>query len=702
LRLDRQTKLLDRTVFSWYGAAFAWCSSKLHRTTALSAKSSQRFLIIAATGLIVILALEMWLSIRHESQTFDESAHMYSGMEYWEHGDFGVNPEHPPLVKLLAALPLLGNGLKLPAPPDLFFRYASGLGGIQFLYANDADKLLFRSRVAASFLTLLLALLIFAAAREMFGGGAGLIALIIFVFEPNILANGALVTTDIGATCGIFAAVYSFYRYAKHRSLPRLMICGLATGFAFGMKHSTLILVPIFLLLAASEIVMPRSASPGNSEHTPIGRRLARWAGAIAVIGAISFVLLWSFYGFRYRARPDSLSINPPLAVYIRGLRNPLEARITVDLSRWHVLPEAYVFGLSDIEIGTQEGRWCYVLGKLYPTGQWFYFPVAFLIKSTLGFLLLLVLLPFAGDLRTQERRRETIYLVLPALVYFIISMTSHLDIGFRHVLPIFPFLIVLAAAGAWSLIRQSRLWAYVVIFLLIFHVASSLHAFPYYLSYSNAAWGGPKNTYKVLTDANVGWTSGLKALHGYIAAHHITDCWFAYSGLAPFAYYQIPCKVLPTFMSENNGSEKGPIPTSIDGTIFIDEMEHAGAWWGPGSLNPYQQFASLHPDNVIAGEILVFHGHFDVPALSALSHLHTADFFARMGKWEQALPELQASLALNPDSVQAHATLGFVLSQLKRKDEAHAEFQKAMDLIHSQYPEFQKADLPEIQEMER
>lgn len=669
----------------------------------MPAKFSRKHLVLAAaTSLIVILAFELWFSIRRESQTFDESAHMYSGLEYWARADFGVNPEHPPLVKLLASLPLLSLGLKLPPPPDVFFRFASAMGGIELLYSNgqDADRLLFRSRVAASLLTLALALLIFLAAREMFGPGAALLALLIFAFEPNILANGALVTTDIGASCGMFAAVYTLYRYAKRPTIPRLLICGIATGFALAIKHSSLLLFPLIGLLAISEVVLQHATTPGLAAQVPLTRQMGRWAGAFVVIGVIAVTLLWSFYGFHYRARPGNAGINPPLAVYLQSFEHPWEARVTLSLSRSHLLPEAYVYGLADIENVTQQGRSAYLLGKLYPTGRWFYFPMAFLIKCTLGFLLLLLLLAFAKNIRAVEMRREVLFLALPALVYFAISMTSRLDIGLRHILPIFPFLIVLAAGGAWGLIHQSRRWAYVIAVLLIFHAASSLHAFPYYLSYSNEIWGGPNNTYKSLGDANAGWGSGLKALHGYIADHHITDCWFASSAVAPYAYYQIPCRALPTFMSEYNGTETGPIPTSIDGTVFMGEMEHSGLWWGPGSLNPYQPFTTLPPDDVVAGETLVFHGHFDIPAAAALSHLHTARGFAQMGKPAQALSELQASLALNPDSVDAHLSLGSVLSQLNRKDEAHAEFQKAIALIHSQYPEFQKFWLPYIEAM--
>lgn len=654
-------------------------------------------------ALIVVLACELWFSIRHDSQTFDESAHIFSGMHYWEHGDFGVNPEHPPLVKLLAALPLLSLHPNLPPVPNQFFRFASGTGGLQFLYSsgNDAETLLFRARIAASLITLALALVVFLVARGMFGIGAGLIGLVILVFEPNILANGALVTTDIAAASGMLASIYTFYRYAKKRTTARLAICGLVTGLALASKHSNLLLFLLLTLLGVSE-VLRRNPSAENGAQVPATREIVRWGGALVAIGVLAVAVLWSFYGFHYRARPGSAIIVPPLAAYLQDLPHPTEARVTLALYRSHLLPEAYVYGLGDIETVTQHGRPAFVLGKLYPTGRWFYFPLAFLIKSTLPFLLLLLLLPFARRLRAAEKRREVLFLTLPVVIYFAVSLTSHLDIGVRHILPIYPFLIVLAAGGAWSLMQKSRAWGFAVVVLLVLHAASSLHAYPHYLAYSNEAWGGPKNTYKVLSDSNVGWTSGLKAMHEYIVEHRITDCWFAYSGLAPYAYYSIPCRSLPTFFSAFTGTETGPIPASFDGTVFVDEPERTGAFLGPEDLNPYRPLVTRTPDEVIAGEILVFHGHFDVPALAALSHIHAAFHEEAANQLDQALAEIRLALSLNPNSADGHYEAGLILQQQRKPTEAHAEFEEAAALATAEYPEFQEDELSAIRRSEK
>ena len=160
----------------------------------------KKWIVAGIVVLMAILECELLFSVRQNSQTFDESAHIYSGYSYWKSRDFGINPEHPPLIKLEATLPLLPTGIAVPPPLPINFRAASAAGGARFLYSNDADSLLFKARAAVSVFALTCALLVFLAAYEMFGAGAGLIALLVLVFEPNILANGALVGTDMGAS----------------------------------------------------------------------------------------------------------------------------------------------------------------------------------------------------------------------------------------------------------------------------------------------------------------------------------------------------------------------------------------------------------------------------------------------------------------------------------------------------------------------
>ncbi|MGB8013946.1 MAG: glycosyltransferase family 39 protein [Terriglobales bacterium] len=647
--------------------------------------------------MLLALVFELAVPAYWQSSTFDESCHTLAGYGYWTRGDFGVNPENPPLVKLLAAAPLLAMPLRYEPPPPMFFKVSCLVGGGQFMDSNNADAMLFRARMAASLLTILAALLVFALAREMFSPAVGLFALLLFVFEPNLIAHGAFVTTDMGMTLFLLATVYSFYRYVKNPSWARLLLTGLSVGLGLASKHSAVLLWPILGLLALAEIVR----NDPDSKLAAGGRwKFAfRLKGALAVVALLSVGILWAFYGFRFSMRTGGPATIPSFHQYVPYMHHPLAEKVLTALDRYHLLPEAYLCGFADVFVTPQHFS-SYLLGKVSLHGQWFYFPVAFLIKSTIGFLLLLLLLPVAIATQSSRRWRELLFLAIPAAVYFLAAMGSQFNIGIRHILPVYPFLLILAAYAAWELGRSRRIWIYVASAFVLFHVASSAHAFPNYLPYSNEIWGGSANTYKVLTDSNVDWGQQLKLTKKYLEERGIQDCWFDYFGrmAADPAYYQIPCKTLP----QKLGPPVENMPARIAGTVLISASELSPALWGPGELNPYARFRELRPDDEIADGVFVFHGEFDVPLLAAMSHAQAADNLLAKGNMseaeaQQALSEAQVAVSLAPNDVGIQAALGDALTGVHREDEARAAYQRALTLAQTNYPEFQSNWVPAL-----
>ena len=652
----------------------------------------RKWFVPIVVGLFVVFALELYLSARLESQTFDEPAHLFAGYGYWLRSDYGINPEHPPLVKLVASLPLLAAKAPYPNPFDINFRAQAPIGGVILLSAPGGDTLLQHARAAVSFFPFALAALIVLAAREMFGGETALVALLIFVFDPLILGHGPLITTDVGAACCIFAAVYTFYRYYKQPSYGRLALCGLAAGVALAAKHSAILLFPILATLIIGELLFVREHESSSKPALPSIGRWLTGAGGFATILVVAIVILWAFYGFRYAARPGGQQINPPTAEYIKSLKYPIEKAAIGFAAQHHLLPESYLFGFTDVTMLSREGRPMLLLGKRYAEGRWFYFPVAFLIKSTIGFLLLLALVPIARELRQIQHRREIVFLLLPPLVFFGAALTSKLNIGLRHVLPAVPFLIVLAAAGGVALARQSRAWAWTVGVLVAMHVTSSLLAYPNYLPYSNELFGGPARTYRVLEDSNVGWGGGLKALHASLASRNITECWFAYSALSDPSLFQIPCKRLPTFFSmlADQGQQQ-LVPSHINGPVYMSSEELTGYFWGPGEMNPYQAFPGVQPSRVIAGEILEFQGGFDIPRVSAISNWMGAVTLMRQGKMDAALTRAKAAAELDPASLMASEVLYSAYAANHQFDLAEREYHRALQIFGSLNAEQQK-----------
>jgi 4-amino-4-deoxy-L-arabinose transferase-like glycosyltransferase len=639
-------------------------------------KRHAAFMAAGAACLLAIMVTQMALSIRQESLTWDEDDHIFAGYMSWKTGDFGLNPEHPPLVKLLATIPILGMPLHVPTLRNREFKTEAFLDGKEFLSKNDADTILFRVRMAAALLTVLMALLVFLAATEMFGAVAGFIALTLVAFDPNLLAHGAFVTTDMGLSCFLFGSVYAFYRYAKAPSVWRLALVGIAAGCALASKHTGILVFPMLFALAVFEAFRRRG-----------WKQRARLALVLAAIVVIAVTVLWAFYGFRYQARPQGLAMSQPLAEFAGGLK-PLDSWLISTCARWHLLPESYLYGLADVRY---LDRYCpsYIFGKVYPHGVWFYFPSAFAIKTTLTLLALLVLAVVAIATRKLRDWRVILFLSVPPAIHFLVATFSGINIGLRHILPVYVFLNVLAAGAAWVFIRRDRRWAWAVGLLLVFQAVSTTRSFPAYIAYANELWGGPSNTYKYLTDSNTDWAQQLKAAKKYLAGRGVTSCWFAYFAegvVDATGYYGIPCRPLITTDSMWMNEEMD-IPPVIDGPVLISAGTLSGYEFGSDDLNPYRQFMWLKPTAAIQNGILVFDGRFHVARACSLSHLQKAGNLRRAGRLSESLVEAQAAVDADPDFFRAQEALGDALIIVHSRDEAQAAWQRALDLAKKLEP---------------
>ena len=647
--------------------------------------------------LLLVFLGELTFSIRQQSLSWDEGDHIFAGYMSWKKVDFGINPEHPPLVKALAAIPLLPMHLKVPDPKGLSsFKDEAYFDGRDFIFGNggeaEADRIIFRARMAATTLSLLLGLLVFLAAREMFGDGAALFALALVVFEPNMIAHGAYVTTDMGISCFMFASIYAFYRYVKAPSVSRLIVLGLVSGLALASKHSGVLLLPFGLALFITEILWPSPETRTNK-----GKVALRLTGAFLAASTIAIVVLWAFYGFRFAARPGGMPLSPSLAEYARGLKG-VEPHTYLTLARLHILPESYLYGLVDVRL-ISDSFSTYIFGKVYARGVWFYFPAAFIIKSTAAFMGLLLLAGFAIVTRKLRARREIFFLTIPPALYLLIATGTGLNIGARHILPMYPFLSVLIGGAALALAHRDRRWAYVVGLLLAWHAVSSARAYPNYLAYSNEFWGGPANTYKYLTDSNTDWGQQLKAVKKYLDNRGVKDCWFAYfvEPSIHFSAYGIPCKPLPT---ADSGWAHYQIdtPETITGPLLISAGTLTGYEWGSNVLNPYREFQKLKPVAFIQDGVFVYDGTFDMRFASALGHVTRARDLTAAGQLASALVEAQTAVAIDPDELQAQMVLGDTLTALGRGLAAKPAYQQALAIAKTMEPRAQAIWVKTIQ----
>lgn len=651
--------------------------------------------IAGVISLLFVLEVQLLYSVRHESLTWDEGDHIFAGYMSLTHRDFGLNPEHPPLVKMIAAVPLLGMHLHEPQLQNRSFKTEAYLSGRDLIFQNNFETIIFRARMAASVFALLVALLGFLLAREMFGAGAGFFALVLIVFEPNLLAHGALVTTDTGAAACLLASIYAFYRYVKSPSWGRIVVMGLAVGLFCIVKHSAVLLAPVLVLLAITESLPGRRHAAGETRL----HRAARLAGAIVIAGIIAVGMMWVCYGFRYAARPAGAQINPPLESTLGRLR-PAEGKAIATMARWKVLPESWLYGLADVR--SVANTWpSYIFGKVYAHGVWFYFPLAFVIKATLTTLVFLPLIVYAIATRKLRGSREILFLSLPPAIYFYVSMTSNLNIGVRHILLVFMFVLILAGGAAWGLIRKDRRWAWPIAILLLFHVISSLRAFPTsYIPYANELWGGSANIHKYLTDSTTDWGQQLKAVKRYVDDRGIKQCWFAYTAepAIPFRAYGIPCKTLPTMDTIWFGL-KTETPPVIQGSVLFSHLSLTFYESGSAVLSPYRDFMKLRPTAVIEHGVFVYDGTFEVPYAAALDGAVNSARLLEQHQPEQALAAAQAAVALAPDSMQALMALGDAHKALHKNAAARTMFEKALAQARLMEPSAQQVWIPRVQE---
>jgi 4-amino-4-deoxy-L-arabinose transferase-like glycosyltransferase len=644
----------------------------------------------AAAVLLAAMMLQLVLLARANSATWDEPDHIYSAYMQAKRGDFGLNPEHPPLIKFLGALPILNMPVMLPPLLDRPYRLQEAAGGRDFLFQNDANTILFRVRLATAVITLLLAVAVFLAATEMFGAGAGLIALGLIAFDPTLLAHSALLTTDAGGACFLFCAVYAFYRYARRSTLARLALVGLMAGLALASKHSSVLLFPMLVLLALAEVFWLKPEAPADGGNSA-GKRLLRFTAAVGAVLLIGVGILWASYGFRFAARTDGLQLNPAMPAQLARVPSQFEGKALAEMVKLHLLPESYLYGFAHVLIQSKAFT-SYLLGTIYPHPVWFYFPIAMAIKSSLTFLILLAIAIGVVATGRLRARRELLYMVIPAAVYMAFAMAGGMNIGVRHVLPIYVFLSVPIAAAAWSLIQKNRGWLCAVIALLVFQACSVTRTFPSYVSYANEAAGGPRHVHALLSDSSSDWGQQLKAVKRYTDAHQIRDCWFAYfgQGVADFSYYGIPCKPLIT---ADSLYFDGPhdVPAEIDGPVLMSAGVLSGFEFGPGALNAYEQFKAVRPVAAIDYSVFVYDGHFVIPLAAALSHGQKAGILLGRGKNAEGLDEAKQAEALAPDSASVNATMGRALEANGRGVEAMEYYRKALAEAETVEPKFQE-----------
>jgi hypothetical protein len=484
----------------------------------------------------------------HESQTFDEGLHLSGGYAFLKTGEYRIDPEHPPLGRALAASALLALNPDLKLETDAWRNADAVEYGKAFLYHNriPADTLIFRARLVVIALTAALALLLAFWTRARFGAAAGLLAVFLFTLDPNLSAHGHYVTTDMVGAATSFLACVLFGRFLRSGNALDAGWAGLALGVALVSKFSAIFLVPSFALLYVYALL----------RKTVRTRSIALHAAVVALSAAAVIV---AAYG------PESVKVaqkwrsgEATRLVDVANSKHVLDKVMHSAGKRLHLPAHPYFTGLHLLAEHDLRGHDSYFLGKLQKKGVWYYFPVVFAVKTPLGALLLLALcLPLVavripGAWRwLKESQLEWALLAVPLAVYWAFCLTSHINIGLRHLLPVYPLLYALLAALwtrlARSLYGRGRGTPVLTAAVCLLTVGESAWIFPHDLAFFNAAAGGPANGANILVDSNLDWGQDLKNLKVWLDARGAgQDVCMMYFGSADQQYYGFPDNAIP------------------------------------------------------------------------------------------------------------------------------------------------------------
>lgn len=506
--------------------------------------------IIVAGILLLMFGLSLFTMIG-DSAIVDEIAHIPAGYSYVRYGDYRLNPEHPPLIKDLAGLPLLLFPLSFPAEIAAWTSDVNGQweAGWHFIYhyGNNPDLILFFSRLPILLLALIFGLILYAYTRKNFSTNAALLALTFYAFSPNFLAHNHLVTTDLGIAFFIFLSLVTFAKFISEPSKKTWWWATFALAGAELAKFSAVLLIPFyaFILLLATVFVKnaPKVSLPGfNAIKNIYLKKLCAYAASYALMLITVLVLVWLFYA------PHT--VNFPADKQIELIKTSLpDARITfvkdllVQMTGIKFLqPLAqYLLGVAMVFGRVSGGNTTYFLGEVSNQSFKWYFPVSYLLKEQLPFLLLSVLALLIGLQKLVHkppnkclRSLARIFTQTPIKPIFLlftifyagISIAGNLNLGIRHLFPILPLIYVLVAdyaAGFFSnfILPLSKKIAAAILGLLVFwYVIAALYAFPHYIAYFNEITGGGKNAYLYFTDSNVDWGQDLKRLAEWTNQH--------------------------------------------------------------------------------------------------------------------------------------------------------------------------------------
>jgi hypothetical protein len=504
--------------------------------------------------LLGAFAVQAISSIAQKSITSDEVPHLPAGYSYLTQGDFRLNAEHPPLAKMIAAIPLLFMDINGAFDSKEWEIGSTWDYGWRFLYesGNDCATVLFWGRFAMVMLSLCLGLLVFFWARKLYGNGAGLFALFLFAFSPNLIAHGSLTNTDLAISFFLLLALFCFDRALRRLTVWNMFLAGLTLGLALLTKFSAPLALPIMGAAALARLLDRRPLETGF----PRMRVLTTWRqkapaliALFALMMMLAYAVIWAGYLGRFTARTDG----SPRELRLSYPREPAQMGVYRFLWSHRLFPQAFIEGFCQVQSNISrdsflDGRHNWDPNRPEYDPKWpHYFVMTTLYKTPVPALLFLVV-AVAGAFRFSRKTwRDEIIIVSAMVVYFAAASFSGMYIGHRHILPVIPPAMIFISKLAGHLRAPGFRYRVILMggfaLLLVWYLFSAVKIHPNHLAYFNEIAGGPGKGAEHLTDSNIDWGQDLILLKQYMDEQGIGSVHLIYSGNGDPRYYGVRCK---------------------------------------------------------------------------------------------------------------------------------------------------------------
>ncbi|MEI7690378.1 MAG: glycosyltransferase family 39 protein [bacterium] len=571
---------------------------------------------IIVIGLLVVMFVLMFFSVRNDSPIVDEIAHIPSGFSYVTTGDYRLNPEHPPLIKDLSAIPLVLWGAKFPYD---YWRSNSPVVnnqweiGWDFIYrfGNDPNTLILLAKIPIMLLSLLFGYFVYRWATELFGKKAGIFALILYVFNTNIIAHSRFVTTDLGISFALFLAMYLLYKYIKYPTKIHLLFAGLGFGLTLVTKFSAAILAPTFVIVFILMLVRKGDGEErsflAEINDKKIGKRFLSGLVSFLIIGLIGIFTMWLFYiphtinmpsAVQQKLIYESLPGDNGLAKQAKNVLLPLsDHALTKPLAQWFL-------GFFMVTGHVEGGHDAFLLGKVSNHGWWYYYPVTFALKTPIPiFAFFLLVIIFWKRLNRKDWFTEAYLWIIP-VVLMIMGMQGKINLGIRYMLPVYAFIFIFLARLAGlvdykALRKKITFLPSLIILLTLWYIAEAILIFPHYLAYYNEFIGSYKNGYKYLTDSNTDWGQDIRRLNDWTNNNNVDKIYVdVFPGAFPAKYY-LGDKAIEWHVQ--NGKPQGYF--ALSATFFQNSRLKKTANNGMD----YSWLDSVKPVANIGGSILIY-----------------------------------------------------------------------------------------------